>query len=45
MMNSLRAEGETIGEKKGIREREKAIAKNLLKDGFSVDKISKIYWS
>ena len=41
MMNSLRAEGEAIGEKKGIREREKAIAKNLLKDGFSVDKISK----
>ena len=41
MMNSLRAEGETIGEKKGAKEREKAIAKNLLKDGFSVDKISK----
>ena len=40
MMNSLRAEGETIGEKKGAREREKSIAKNLLKDGLSVSKVS-----
>ncbi len=40
MMNSLRAEGETISEKKGAREREKSIAKNLLKDGLSVSKVS-----
>ena len=45
MMNSLRAEGETIGEKKGIKqgakERERAIAKNLLKDGLSIPKVCK----
>ena len=41
MMNSLKAEGEALGEKKGADNVRKSIAKNLLKDGFSVDKISK----
>ena len=40
MMNSLKAEGERDGIKKGAREREKSIAKNLLKDGLPIPKIS-----
>ena len=43
MMNSLKEEGEMLGEKRGIKkgakEREKAIAKNLLKDGLPIPKV------
>ena len=39
MMNSLRAEGEKEGIEKGAKEREKSIAKNLLKDGLPIPKV------
>ena len=43
MMNSLKEEGEMLGEKRGIKkgakEREKSIAKNLLKDGLPIPKV------
>ena len=42
MMNSLRAEGETIGEKKGAKEREKAIAKSMLAKNMDISLISEL---
>ena len=39
MINSVKAEGEMLGEKKGAKMREKAIAKNLLKDGLPISKV------
>ena len=43
MMNSLKEEGEMLVEKRGIKkgakEREKSIAKNLLKDGLPIPKV------
>lgn len=42
MMNSLRAEGETIGEKKGAKEREKAIAKSMLAKNMDIPLISEL---
>ena len=39
MINSVKAEGEMLGEKKGAKMREKAIAKNLLKIGISKENI------
>ncbi len=40
MMNSLKAEGERDGIKKGANNEKKSIAKNLLKDGLPIPKIS-----
>ena len=40
MMNSLKAEGERDGIKKGTNNEKKSIAKNLLKDGLPIPKIS-----
>ena len=43
MMNSLKEEGEMLGEKKGIKKgannEKKSIAKNLLKDGLPIPKV------
>ena len=43
MMNSLKEEGEMLGEKKGIKKgadnEKKSIAKNLLKDGLPITKV------
>ena len=39
MINSIKVEGEMLGEKKGAKKREKAIAKNLLKDGLPISKV------
>ena len=39
MINSVRNEDEMLGEKKGDKKREKAIAKNLLKIGISKENI------
>ena len=39
MMNSLKEEGEMLGEKKGANNEKKSIAKNLLKDGLPIPKV------
>ena len=39
MMNSLKAEGEKEGIKKGANNEKKSIAKNLLKDGLPIPKV------
>ena len=39
MMNSLKEEGEMLGEKKGANNERKSIAKNLLKDGLPIPKV------
>ena len=39
MMRSLKEEGEKDGIKKGAKQREKSIAKNLLKDGLPIPKV------
>ena len=39
MMNSLKDEGEMLGEKKGAYNEKKSIAKNLLKDCLPIPKV------